>query len=54
MTNILFSVIDELYSVSKHALRMRAIEESSHLEAAHALGVSVGESNPDYFMEGEY
>lgn len=41
MTNILLSEIDELDSVCKHALKMCAIEERSHLEAAHALGVSV-------------
>jgi RNA polymerase sigma-70 factor (ECF subfamily) len=41
MTNILLSEINELDSVCKHALKMCAIEERSHLEAAHALGVSV-------------
>ena len=41
MSSILLSEIDELDSVCKHALRMCAIEERSHLEAANALGVSV-------------
>ena len=41
MANILLSEIDELDSVCKHALKMCAIEERSHLEAANALGVSV-------------
>ena len=41
MTNILLSEINELDSVCKHALKMCAIEERSHLEAAQALGVSV-------------
>lgn len=41
MNNILLSEIDELDSVCKHALRMCAIEERSHLEAANTLGVSV-------------
>jgi RNA polymerase sigma-70 factor (ECF subfamily) len=41
MTNILLSEIDELDSVCKRALRMCAIEERSHLEAAQALGVSI-------------
>ena len=39
--NLLLTHIDELDSVSKHALRMCAIEERSHLEAANALGVIV-------------
>jgi RNA polymerase sigma-70 factor, ECF subfamily len=41
MTDILLSEINELDSVCKHALRMCAIEDRSHLEAAQALGVSV-------------
>jgi RNA polymerase sigma factor (sigma-70 family) len=39
--NILFSEIDQMNSVYKCALRMCAIDEVSHLEAANALGVKV-------------
>lgn len=38
--NILLSEIDELNSVCKSAIQMCALEELSHLEAAHALGVN--------------
>ncbi len=41
ISKVLLSEINQLDSVCKHALRMCAIEERSHLEAAHALGVSV-------------
>lgn len=41
ISKALLSEINELDSVCKHALRMCAIEERSHLEAAHALGVGV-------------
>ena len=41
MNDILLSEMDELDSVCKHALRMCAIEERSHREAANALGISV-------------
>lgn len=41
VSNILLSEIDELDSVCKHALKMCALEQRSHLEAANALGVSV-------------
>ncbi len=41
INNILLSEIEELDSVCKHALKMCALEQRSHLEAANALGVSV-------------
>jgi RNA polymerase sigma-70 factor, ECF subfamily len=41
MNEILHSEIERLNSVCKSTIRMCAIEESSHREAANALGVSV-------------
>lgn len=41
MNDILLSEIDRLNSVCKSTIQMCAIEESSHREAANALGVSV-------------
>ncbi len=41
ISRALLSEINQLDSVCKHALRMCAIEERSHLDAARALGVSV-------------
>jgi RNA polymerase sigma-70 factor (ECF subfamily) len=41
MNDILLSEIDRLNSVCKSTIKMCSIEESSHREAAHALGVSV-------------
>jgi RNA polymerase sigma-70 factor, ECF subfamily len=40
--DILLSEIDGLNSVCKNTIKMCAIEESSHREAARALGVTVG------------
>jgi RNA polymerase sigma-70 factor (ECF subfamily) len=42
MNDILLSEIDGMNSVCKSTIEMCAIEESSHREAAHALGVRVG------------
>jgi RNA polymerase sigma-70 factor (ECF subfamily) len=42
MDDILLSEIDGLNSVCKNTIKLCAIGESSHREAAHALGVSVG------------
>jgi len=41
MNDILHSEIERLNSICKSTIQMCAIEESSHREAANALGVSV-------------
>jgi RNA polymerase sigma-70 factor (ECF subfamily) len=49
LSDILLGEIDGLNSVCKSTLRMCALEESSHIEAANALGVSVTSIKSRFF-----